>query len=135
AAARLVDNMEASLEIPTATSARQIPVKLMAENRRLINDAQRAVGGEKVSFTHIIAYALVRALSDFPVMNHAFRRDDEAAPERVEPAGIGFGLAIDVERKNGQRSLMVPSIKDAGSLTFPEFLGAYNDIVRRAREG
>ncbi|MEM1041429.1 MAG: multifunctional oxoglutarate decarboxylase/oxoglutarate dehydrogenase thiamine pyrophosphate-binding subunit/dihydrolipoyllysine-residue succinyltransferase subunit [Bacteroidota bacterium] len=139
AAARIVENMEASLEIPTATSARTIPVKLMVENRRLINDHQRSVGGDKVSFTHIIAYALVQALKAVPAMNNAFRRassgDGAGALERIEPAGINFGLAIDVERKNGQRSLMVPNVPDAGALTFPELLGAYNDIVRRARDG
>ncbi len=134
AAARIVENMEASLEIPTATSARTIPVKLMFENRRLINDHQRSVGGDKVSFTHIIAYALVQALKAVPAMNNAFRRDNGTL-ERIEPAGINFGLAIDVERKNGQRSLMVPNVPDAGSLTFPELLGAYNDIVKRARDG
>ena len=139
AAARIVENMEASLEIPTATSARQMPVKLMAENRRLINDYQRSVGGEKVSFTHLIAYALVQALKAYPAMNHAFRREPSAdgngTMQRVEPAGVNFGLAIDVERKNGQRSLMVPNIKDAQALTFPKLVGAYNDIVRRARDG
>ena len=139
AAARIVENMEASLEIPTATSARQIPVKLMAENRRLINDYQRTVGGDKVSFTHIIAYALVEALKKFPAMNHAFRRgmadDGRTTLERIEPTGVNFGLAIDIERKNGQRTLMVPNVRDAQTMTFSTFLGAYNDIVRRARDG
>jgi 2-oxoglutarate dehydrogenase E1 component len=133
AAARIVENMEASLEIPTATSARQIPVKLMAENRRLINDYQRTVGGEKVSFTHLIAYALVEALKAYPAMNNAFRRENGTL-ERVEPAGVNFGLAIDIE-KRGKRSLMVPNVRDAQAMTFPTFLGAYNDIVRRARDG
>ncbi len=137
-AARIVENMEASLGVPTATSARQIPVKLMAENRRLINDYQRTVGGEKVSFTHLIAYALVQALKEVPAMNHAFRRetaaDGSVMLERIQPAGINFGLAIDVEQR-GKRTLMVPNVRDAQSFTFPKFLGAYNDIVRRARDG
>ncbi|MDX1531738.1 MAG: 2-oxo acid dehydrogenase subunit E2, partial [Rhodothermales bacterium] len=134
AAARIVENMEASLEIPTATSARQVPVKLMAENRRLINDWQRSVGGEKVSYTHLIAYALVQALEAVPAMNTSFRRDN-GTMERVVADGVNFGLAIDVERKNGQRSLLVPNIKHAEKLSFPEFVGAYNDLVRRARGG
>jgi 2-oxoglutarate dehydrogenase E1 component len=133
AAARIVENMEASLEIPTATSARQIPVKLMAENRRLINDYQRTVGGEKVSYTHLIAYALIEALKAYPAMNNAFRREN-GTMERVEPAGVNFGLAIDIE-KRGKRTLMVPNVRNAQDRTFPEFLGAYNDIVRRARDG
>jgi len=138
AAARIVENMEASLEIPTATSARQIPVKLMAENRRLINDYQRTVGGEKVSYTHLIAHALIKALKEYPAMNNAFRRtpsDNGAGTmERVEPAGVNFGLAIDIE-KRGKRTLMVPNVRDAQTMTFPTFVGAYNDIVRRARDG
>jgi multifunctional 2-oxoglutarate metabolism enzyme len=132
-AARIVENMEASLEIPTATSARQVPVKLMAENRRLINQHQRSVGGEKVSFTHLIAYAIVRALRRYPVMNYSFRRENGSL-QRIESDSVNFGLAIDIERKNGQRSLLVPNIKDAQNASFAEFLGAYNDVVRRARD-
>lgn len=132
-AARIVENMEASVEIPTATSARQVAVKLMAENRRLINQHQRTLGGDKVSYTHVIAYAIVQALRRYPVMNYSFRRQD-GVMERVESGSINFGLAIDVERRGG-RSLMVPNIKDAQKLSFPEFVGAYNDVVRRARDG
>ncbi len=139
AAARIVENMEASRDLPTATSVRTVPVKLMAENRRLINGHQRAVGGEKVSYTHLIAYALVRALKAVPAMNYSFRREpgqngkDEVL-QRVENASVNLGLAIDIE-KNGRRSLLVPNVKGAEAMSFPEFLGAYNDIVRRARDG
>ena len=132
-AARIVENMEASLTIPTATSAREIAVKLLMENRRLINRRQRATGGEKVSFTHLIAYAIVRALEAVPSMKTAFR-EHEGTPERIEPASTSFGLAIDVE-KRGKRQLLVPNVKAAQSLSFAEFLGAYNDIVKRARDG
>jgi len=134
AAARIVENMEASLEIPTATSVRQVPVKLMAENRRLINRHQQTVGGDKVSFTHLIAYALVRALEKVPAMNYGFRRDGEAL-QRIESEAVNFGLAIDIERKGGQRSLLVPNVKGAQRMGFAEFLGAYNDVVKRARDG
>jgi multifunctional 2-oxoglutarate metabolism enzyme len=133
-AARIVENMEASLEIPTATSVRQVPVKLMAENRRLMNLHQRSVGGEKVSFTHLIAYAIVQALKQVPAMNYSFRREN-GSMQRVEGESVHFGLAIDVERKGGQRSLLVPNVKDAQNMSFPEFLGCYNDVVRRARDG
>jgi multifunctional 2-oxoglutarate metabolism enzyme len=139
AAARIVENMEASLEIPTATSVRQVPVKLMAENRRLINGHQRTVGGDKVSFTHLIAYALVQALKKVPAMNYGFRREpgqDGKADilQRVESESVNFGLAIDIEKK-GQRSLLVPNVKSAQEMSFAEFLGAYNDVVKRARDG
>ncbi|MEM1117133.1 MAG: multifunctional oxoglutarate decarboxylase/oxoglutarate dehydrogenase thiamine pyrophosphate-binding subunit/dihydrolipoyllysine-residue succinyltransferase subunit, partial [Bacteroidota bacterium] len=131
--AKIVENMEASLTIPTATSVREVPVKLMAENRRLVNRHQMATGGDKVSYTHLIAYAIVRALDAVPAMKHAFREQD-GAPEQIDPASTSFGLAIDIERR-GKRQLMVPNVKKAQSLSFAEFLGAYNDIVRRARDG
>ncbi|WP_420456647.1 multifunctional oxoglutarate decarboxylase/oxoglutarate dehydrogenase thiamine pyrophosphate-binding subunit/dihydrolipoyllysine-residue succinyltransferase subunit [Rubrivirga sp.] len=131
--ARIVENMEASLTIPTATSVREIAVKLLSENRRLINRHQKRVGGDKVSFTHLIAFAIIRALEAVPSMKAAFR-ENEGAPERIDPATTAFGLAIDIE-KRGKRQLMVPNVKDAGGLRFAEFLGAYNDIVKRARDG
>lgn len=131
-AAKIVENMEASLGIPTATSVRSVPVKLMAENRRLINDWQKDVGGAKVSFTHMVSWAVVRALAAFPNMNTTYRKAD-GTPEHVIPAAVNLGLAIDVE-KRGKRSLVVPTIKRADSLRFSELLGVYNDIVTRARE-
>ena len=132
AAARLAENMEGSLLIPTATSVRDVPVKLMAENRRLINEYQRHVGGEKVSFTHLIAYAIILALKEQPNVNTTFRRVDENGIH-VIPSHVNLGLAIDVE-KRGKRSLLVPNIKQAETLSFNGLIGAYNDIVRRARE-
>ena len=131
--ARIVENMEASLTIPTATSVREIAVKLLSENRRLINRHQRKTGGSKVTFTHLIAYAIVRAMEAVPGMKAAFREHD-GAPERIEPASTAFGLAIDVE-KRGRRQLLVPNVKQAEALSFAEFLGAYNDIVKRALDG
>ncbi|MEL6616560.1 MAG: 2-oxo acid dehydrogenase subunit E2, partial [Bacteroidota bacterium] len=131
-AARIVDNMEASLTIPTATSVREVPVKLMAENRRLINRRQMATGGDKVSYTHLIAYAMVKAMEAVPAMREAFRHTDKDG-ERITPEAISLGLAIDIE-KRGKRQLLVPNIKKAESLTFAEFLHQYNDIVKRARD-
>jgi len=132
-AARIVENMEASLGIPTATSVRTVSVRLLAENRALINDYQRHVGGEKVSFTHLIAWAVVQALKAFPVMNSTFRRDD-GTPVHVQPKTINLGIAIDLERR-GKRTLLVPNIKHAERMNFAQFLGAYNDIIARARDG
>jgi len=130
--AKIVENMEDSLGIPTATSARTMPVKLLDENRALLNDYQKQVGGEKVSYTHIIAYALVKGLQKFPDMNTTFRRDEEGTPQHVKPDQINLGLAIDIERR-GKRTLLVPNVKDAGSLNFAEFLGIYNDLIVRAK--
>jgi len=132
AAARVVENMEASLAVPTATSVRHIPVKLMAENRRLLNEYQRQVGGEKVSFTHIMAFAVVHGLKTFANLNTTYGVSD-GKPVHVIPPGINLGLAIDVD-KRGKRTLMVPNIPNTGSLNFAQLLGAYNDIVQRARD-
>jgi len=131
-AGKIVENMEDSLGIPTATSARTIPVKLLQENRVLLNDYQKQVGGEKVSYTHIIAYALVQGLKKYPDMNSTFRRDEEGTPQHVQPDQINLGLAIDVERR-GKRTLLVPNVTDAGSYNFAEFLGIYNDLISRAQ--
>ncbi|MDX1419209.1 MAG: multifunctional oxoglutarate decarboxylase/oxoglutarate dehydrogenase thiamine pyrophosphate-binding subunit/dihydrolipoyllysine-residue succinyltransferase subunit [Rubricoccaceae bacterium] len=132
--AKVVENMEASLSIPTATSVREVPVKLLAENRRLINRRQQATGGVKVSFTHLVAYAIVKALGRYPSMNATFRYDEDGKPERIDPDGTTLGLAIDIE-KGGKRQLLVPNVKKAQGMSFAEFLGAYNDIVRRALGG
>ena len=131
-AAKIAENMTASLGVPTATSVRQIPVKLMAENRRLINDHQQHVGGHKVSFTHIIAYAIVQGLKRHPNMNTTFRSADGNGIH-VIPSSVNLGLAIDIE-KRGKRTLVVPAIKKADTMTFAQLLGAYNNIVRRSRE-
>jgi len=133
-AAKIVENMENSLGVPTATSARTMPVKLLWENRKLLNDYQRRVGGEKVSFTHVIAYAMVQAMKQVPSMYSTFRRDEDGTPQKVTPNQINLGLAIDIERR-GRRTLLVPNIKDAGSLNFAQFLGTYNDLISRARNG
>lgn len=129
--AAIVENMEASLSIPTATSVRTFSVKLLTENRTLLNQYQRGIGGVKVSFTHVIAYAIVQALSAFPTMFSTFMREEDK-PQHVRPSQVNFGLAIDVERR-GRRSLLVPNIKGADQLNFSQFLATYNELIRRSR--
>ncbi len=132
-AARIVENMTASLSIPTATSVRTIPVKLLDENRRLLNRHQAAVNGAKISFTHLIAWAIVRAIEKHPAMNGLYC-EVEDAPHRLPRAAINLGLAIDVERRE-ERILLVPNLKDAGKFDFPSFVAAYDALVARARQG
>jgi len=132
-AARIVENMEASLAVPTATSTRTVPVKLLEENRRLINLHQGAVHGLKVSYTHLIAWSIVRALEKHPAMNAGFLSAG-GAPHRIPRAGINLGIAIDIERR-GERILLVPCLKDAGRLSFPAFAKAYDELVLRSRQG
>jgi 2-oxoglutarate dehydrogenase E1 component len=124
--------MEASLTVPTATSVRNIPVKVLEENRRVINNHLTLIGQSKASFTHIIAWAIVKALHDQPRMNAAFAMQD-GTPTRIDRADVNFGIAIDLERKDGSRSLMVPNIKRAQAMDFAQFLKGYNDVVKKAR--
>lgn len=127
-------NMEASLEVPTATSQREIPAKLLIENRALLNTHLARTTGGKVSFTHLIGYALVEALCEMPELNVRYEVQG-SKPVIRRRAHVGLGLAIDVSMKNGERSLMVPVIHEADTLTFMEFVAAYRDIVERARSG
>ena len=132
ASARVVSNMQASLHVPTATSVRAVPAKLLEDNRIVINSHLRRSRGGKVSFTHLIGYALVKAVAAQPVMNHSFAEVD-GKPTLVTPEHVGLGLAIDLVKPNGDRSLVVAAIRDADTLDFAGFWAAYEDIVRRAR--
>jgi 2-oxoglutarate dehydrogenase E1 component len=134
AALKIVENMDASLAVPTATSQRRIPVKLLDENRRMINQYLQENDRGKVSYTHVIAWALLRALDEFPQLNDGFETV-AGAPARIHRTQINLGVAIDLTKKDGTRTLLVPNIKDAGKLRFPEFVSAYDDVVKRAREG
>ncbi|MFM7064736.1 MAG: 2-oxo acid dehydrogenase subunit E2, partial [Actinomycetes bacterium] len=132
--ARIVANMEASLSVPTATSFREVPAKLLEINRSVVNGYLTRTRGEKVSFTHLIGYAVVRAVADhLPVMNHSFAAGADGAPRVVKHEHVGLGLAIDQEKRDGTRSLLVPCIKDADTLDFAAFAAAYDDLVRRAK--
>ncbi|MFJ3381054.1 multifunctional oxoglutarate decarboxylase/oxoglutarate dehydrogenase thiamine pyrophosphate-binding subunit/dihydrolipoyllysine-residue succinyltransferase subunit [Curtobacterium sp. NPDC090217] len=129
----LASNMDASLTVPTATSVRTIPAKLMIDNRIVVNNHLRRARGGKISFTHLIGWAMVQALKDFPSQN-VFYEERDGKPFVVQPAHVNLGIAIDVPKKDGTRSLLVPSIKRAETLTFGQFLSAYEDLVKRARD-
>ncbi|MEV0262518.1 multifunctional oxoglutarate decarboxylase/oxoglutarate dehydrogenase thiamine pyrophosphate-binding subunit/dihydrolipoyllysine-residue succinyltransferase subunit [Streptomyces sp. NPDC050617] len=131
-AAAVAKNMNASLELPTATSVRAVPVKLLFDNRIVINNHLKRARGGKVSFTHLIGYAMVQALKLMPSMNHSFAEKD-GKPTLVKPEHVNLGLAIDLVKPNGDRQLVVAGIKKAETLNFFEFWQAYEDIVRRAR--
>nr|WP_121258086.1 multifunctional oxoglutarate decarboxylase/oxoglutarate dehydrogenase thiamine pyrophosphate-binding subunit/dihydrolipoyllysine-residue succinyltransferase subunit [Nocardioides ferulae] len=134
ATARTVKNMDESLTVPTATSVRTVPVKLLWDNRTVINNHLARARGGKVSFTHLIGYAMVQALKAMPEMNVGYDVVD-GKPNLVTPAHINLGLAIDVPKKDGTRQLLVPSIKAAESMDFAGFWTAYEEIVRKARDG
>ncbi|MGC0367981.1 multifunctional oxoglutarate decarboxylase/oxoglutarate dehydrogenase thiamine pyrophosphate-binding subunit/dihydrolipoyllysine-residue succinyltransferase subunit [Microbacterium sp. SLBN-111] len=128
----LASNMDDSLTVPTATSVRTIPAKLMIDNRIVINNHMSRTRGGKVSFTHLIGWALIQALKEFPSQN-VYYAEIDGKPSVVAPAHINLGIAIDMPKPDGTRALLVPSIKRADTLTFGEFLASYEDLVRRAR--
>jgi 2-oxoglutarate decarboxylase len=134
AAARVVANMQSSLSVPTATSVRAVPAKLLADNRVVINNHLRRSRGGKVSFTHVVGYAVVRALHDHPEMNNFFA-EVEGRPSLVTPEHVNLGIAIDLVGRDNSRSLVVAGIKSAETMDFAAFWNAYEDIIRRARSG
>ncbi|KXK62930.1 alpha-ketoglutarate decarboxylase [Micromonospora rosaria] len=132
-AAKIVQNMDASLTVPTATSVRAVPAKLLVDNRIVINNHLARGRGGKVSFTHLIGYAMVRALVEHPEMNNSFAEVD-GKPTLVRPAHVNLGIAIDLAKPDGSRTLVVPSIKGCEQMDFRQFWQAYEDVVRRARK-
>ncbi|MGH8908059.1 MAG: multifunctional oxoglutarate decarboxylase/oxoglutarate dehydrogenase thiamine pyrophosphate-binding subunit/dihydrolipoyllysine-residue succinyltransferase subunit [Egibacteraceae bacterium] len=126
-------NMAASLVMPTATSIRVIPAKLLEVNRRVANNQLARTRGGRVSFTHLLGWAVVQGLARMPVMTSSYH---EAGGEAyvLRPAHVNLGLAIDVERKGG-RTLLVPNIKQADTMDFAGFWRAYEEVIRRVREG
>jgi len=132
AAKSLAANMDSSLTVPTATSVRTIPAKLLIDNRIVINNHLKRARGGKVSFTHLIAWAIVGTLKEFPSQN-VFYEEVEGKPSVVTPAHINLGIAIDIPKPDGTRALVVPGIKRADTMGFAEFLVAYEDVVARGR--
>ncbi|MBU2491369.1 MAG: multifunctional oxoglutarate decarboxylase/oxoglutarate dehydrogenase thiamine pyrophosphate-binding subunit/dihydrolipoyllysine-residue succinyltransferase subunit [Bacteroidetes bacterium] len=132
--ARIIENMESSLSIPTATSLRTVSVKLLEENRKLINQHLQRLNKGKLSFTHLVAYAIVQGLKKFRSLNNSFTFIDDK-PTLIKKTYINLGIAVDMIRKDGSRSLMVPNIKKAGLMNFREFFEAYNNLIDRARNG
>lgn len=128
----LAKNMDLSVSVPTATSVRTVPAKLMIDNRIVINNHLARTRGGKVSFTHLIGWALIQALKANPAQN-VFYAEVDGKPSVVAPAHINLGIAIDVPKPDGTRSLVVPSIKATETMTFNEFHAAYEDLIKRGR--
>ncbi len=129
ASAMLARYMDESRSVPTATSFRTLTVTTLDARRKQLKEA-----GQRVSFTHLIAYAIARAATEqMPVMARAFEEID-GKPHYLDAGQVNLGIAVDVERKDGGRTLMVPVIRDAGRLSFGDFLAAFNDLIARARD-
>jgi 2-oxoglutarate decarboxylase len=127
-------NMERSLTVPTATSFRNVPAKLLEVNRSVINGYRSRTGQGKVSFTHLIGYAIVRAIADaVPNMNNTFATGADGKPRLVRNPHVNMGLAVDVSKSDGSRTLVVPVLRDADTLDFAGFLAAYDDLIRKVK--
>ena len=133
-ASRVVQSMEASLTVPTATSVRAVPAKLMIDNRTVINNHLKRARGGKVSFTHLIGYAMIKAMRAMPEMN-AFYIEQDGKPAIGHPDHINLGIAIDLAKEDGSRQLLVPSIKGCENLDFGQFWAEYESLVKKARKG
>ncbi|HUP74843.1 MAG TPA: multifunctional oxoglutarate decarboxylase/oxoglutarate dehydrogenase thiamine pyrophosphate-binding subunit/dihydrolipoyllysine-residue succinyltransferase subunit [Acidimicrobiales bacterium] len=134
AAARIVANMQASLQVPTATSFREVPARLLEVNRSILTNYLQRTRGAKVSFTHVIGYAVVRAIADaMPVMNSSFLADAAGQPRVVRHEHVNLGIAVDVEKADHSRTLLVPCIKGADTLDFQGFVDAYEEVIRKVR--
>ena len=134
ASARTAQNMDASLTVPTATSVRSLPVKLLFDQRTVINNHLARARGGKVSFTHLIGYAVVQAVKAIPAMNSGYETDEKGKPVLLTPEHVNFGLAIDLQKSDGTRQLVVPNIKAAETLDFAGFWSAYERMVKKARD-
>ncbi|MFE6734119.1 multifunctional oxoglutarate decarboxylase/oxoglutarate dehydrogenase thiamine pyrophosphate-binding subunit/dihydrolipoyllysine-residue succinyltransferase subunit [Microbacterium sp. NPDC057650] len=128
----LAANMDQSLTVPTATSVRTVPAKLMIDNRIVVNNHMARTRGGKISFTHLIGWALIQTLKEFPSQN-VFYAEVDGKPSVVAPAHVNLGIAIDIPKPDGTRALLVPSIKRADTMSFHEYLSAYEDLISRAR--
>jgi 2-oxoglutarate decarboxylase len=134
ASARIVANMESSLSVPTATSIREVPAKLLEINRRVLNNHLKRIRGGKTSFTHFIGYAIVQAIArEVHVMNNAFFEGADGKPRLIRNEEINLGLAVDQQKSDGSRTLIVPVIKDCGPMSFKEFVEAYDALITKVR--
>lgn len=131
---RIIENMTSSLTIPIATSFRAIPVKVLEENRLIINNYLKKTNSGKISFTHIIGWAIVKAIASIPALNNAYTVIG-GNPHIIRKNNVNLGLAVDLEKKDGSRSLIVPNIKGADKMNFRQFFDSYNDIINRSRTG
>ncbi|NNE99299.1 MAG: multifunctional oxoglutarate decarboxylase/oxoglutarate dehydrogenase thiamine pyrophosphate-binding subunit/dihydrolipoyllysine-residue succinyltransferase subunit, partial [Pyrinomonadaceae bacterium] len=130
----IVENMDESLTVPTATSVRRVPVKLLEENRKMINESLLARALGKVSYTHLIGWAIIKAAGEYPSMNNGYGVVD-GKPSRLESTSLNLGIAVDVEKKDGSRNLLVPNLKGVNAGTFWQFFQAFNEAVTKARTG
>ena len=134
AAAAIARNMEASLTVPMATSFRNVPAKLLEVNRKVINGFRSRSGQTKISFTHLIGWAIVRAIADaVPAMKNSYAVGDDGNPRLIVHDHVHMSLAVDVQKKDGSRTLLVPVLRDCDTNDFNGFLAAYEEVIRKVK--
>lgn len=133
-ASKIVENMDESVYVPTATSLRVLPVKMMTEDRKIINSHLLKTSNRKASFTHLIAWAVIQGLKEFPNIN-SYYANKNGDHYRIKPGQVNLGIAVDLESKDGSRNLVVPNIKSVDEMNFSEFLDAYSELIEKARSG
>ena len=134
AGAAIAVNMERSLTVPTATSFRNVPAKLLEVNRKVVNGFRERTGQTKISFTHVIGYAIVRAIADeVPAMKNTYAEGADGKPRLVVNDHVNMGLAVDVQKADGSRTLVVPVLRNADTLDFAGFLAAYEEVIRKVK--
>ena len=134
AGAAIARNMEASLAVPTATSFRNVPAKLLEVNRKVINGFRARSGQTKISFTHLIGWAIVRAIADaVPAMKNTYVLGEDGKPRLIVNDHVNMSLAVDVEKNDGSRTLLVPVLRDCDRLDFNGFLAAYEEVIRKVK--
>lgn len=133
-ASKIVENMDESISVPTATSLRVMPVKMLTEDRAIVNTHLLERGEPKASFTHFIAWAVIQALKEYPNINSYYANQD-GSHFKVKPGQVNLGIAVDLAGKDGSRNLVVPNIKGVDKMNFKEFLYAYADLIEKARDG
>jgi 2-oxoglutarate dehydrogenase E2 component (dihydrolipoamide succinyltransferase) len=88
--------------------------------------AKRAKGGAKLSYTVYIVKAAAQAMAAAPAINGRWEEDRIAISPTID---IGVGTAL------GEKGLVVPVVRDAGSLSLDEIGSRLDDLIRRARDG
>src|SRR3546814_16387560 len=66
-------------------------------------------------------------------MNASYATDADGKPRVIRHEHLGLGIAVDIEKSDGSRSLLVPVVRDADTLDFRGFWGASEDRIRKVR--
>ena len=118
----IAENMvRAVSEAPHVTAVFEADFSAVAAHKAVL-----AGRGEKLSFTAYIVKAAAEAMTVAPAINGRWEKDRIAISPTID---IGVGTAL------GEKGLVVPVLKDAGSISLEQIGGRLDDLTRRARQG